>query len=152
MADFSKFSLFNMLYPTCSLWKTLLILWKTLIFKGFSRPKNFKLVENFFKKLVKSFFYFFQILLFAQSDKIRFINRSYTQNLQTKKHKREVKNTPRVCVFFSQAHREFLKMTREICRKNILPRQGRNTTLPLFSEQPPPWRTHGCQISAPQRT
>ena len=72
MADFSKFSLFNMLYPTCSLWKTLLILWKTLIFKGFSRPKNFKLVENFFKKLVKSFFYFFQILLFAQTDKFRF--------------------------------------------------------------------------------
>lgn len=67
-----------------SLWKTLLILWKTLIFKGFLRLKKFLPVENFLKKLVKSFFYFFQILPFAQTDKIRF-SKSHTHKFYKQK-------------------------------------------------------------------
>ena len=49
-----------------SLWKSLLILLKTLIYKAFFRGKNFLPVENFFKILVKSFLKIFHFLQFAQ--------------------------------------------------------------------------------------
>lgn len=66
-------------------------------------------MENFSKNLVKSFFEIFQILPFAQTDKIRFHNASYTQNLQTKKHKREAHFSPRVCVFLVKLVERFGK-------------------------------------------
>ena len=69
-----------------SLWKTLLILWKTLIFKDFLRLKFFLPVENFSKNRVKSFLKIFQILPFAQTDKIRF-SKSHTHKVYKRKRK-----------------------------------------------------------------